>query len=69
LVGLTLKKIAAAQPDLEIETVEIAVSPVRAWEDGIRMIPAIRCGTQILAAFKLSGPSIISFLDRNRSDS
>ncbi|MFO7605692.1 MAG: hypothetical protein R6W72_05295 [Desulfurivibrionaceae bacterium] len=62
-----MKKIAALRPDLHIETVEVAANPVRTWEEGIRMIPAIRCGPRILTGFKLSGPDIISFLDKNQS--
>ncbi|MDT8335438.1 MAG: hypothetical protein RQ753_07050 [Desulfurivibrionaceae bacterium] len=68
LVGLTLKKIAAARPGLHIETVEVAASPLQTWEEGIRMIPAIRCGARILAGFMLSGAAIVSFLDGNRAD-
>jgi len=62
-----LKKIAALRPELRIETVEVAASPVRTWEEGIRMIPAIRCGPRILTGFKLSAPDITSFLDKNQS--
>jgi len=56
-------------PDMEIETVEVTTSPIRTWQDGIRMIPAIRFGKQPLAGFKLSRPMIISFLNENCGDS
>jgi hypothetical protein len=70
LVGLALRKIIKAHPAaLELETVEVTTSPLRTWRDGIRMIPALRCGEQILAGFTLTKAAISAFLEKNQADS
>lgn len=66
LVGLTLKKIIAAHPGaIELEAVEVTTSPARTWRDGVRMLPAIRCGDRILAGFTLGAEAIRTFLAEN----
>ncbi len=67
MVGLTLKKILAEHPGPELEMIEVTTSPARSWKDGIRMIPALRCGDQILAGFTLSRQTICAFLAENQS--
>jgi hypothetical protein len=70
LVGLTLQKIIKAQPAaFGLETVEVTTSPLRAWRDGIRMIPALRCGNLILAGFTLTKAEISAFLEKTRAES
>ncbi len=68
MVGLTLKKIIKEHPTLEIETVEVTTNPARTLRDGIRMIPALRCGDQTLSGFLLSKTAINSFLKKNLAD-
>jgi hypothetical protein len=65
LAGLALKKIIKKHPALEIETVEVTTNPARAWQDGIRMIPAIRCEDKTLSGVMLSKAAINSFLKKN----
>jgi len=54
-------------PDLEIETVEATNNPLRSWKDGVRMIPAVKYGNQILSGIILSGSSISTFIEKIRN--
>jgi hypothetical protein len=62
IAGRHLKKLAASNPSLEIEKVDVLLSPRRAWRDGIRMIPAIRMDNTILSGIFLSEDAIVNFL-------
>jgi hypothetical protein len=41
-----LDRLRAAQPEVEIETLEVFANPGRAIRDGVRMIPAVIIGDQ-----------------------
>jgi len=45
-----------------LEEVDIVAQPLRSWRDGIRMIPAIKVGDDILSGIYLTKPSIEKFL-------
>ncbi len=50
--------------DIEIEEVEIITSPLRALQDGIKIIPAFKYGDKKLSGILLSRSKIEQFLDR-----
>lgn len=62
----TLQRLAAADPALSIEEVDILGSPLRAWRDGIRMIPALKDGNRLLSGIFLSESAIRRFLHEAR---
>ena len=64
--GRTLSKLAAADPSLSIEEVDILSSPLRAWRDGVRMIPALKDGDRLLSGIFLGEAAIRLFLDESR---
>jgi len=69
LAGLALRKLQREMPDLEIETVETTIHPLKSWKTGIRMIPAIKYGNQVLSGIILSKLAISSFIEKNRTNS
>lgn len=61
-----LKRLAATDPTLRIEEVDILTSPRRAWRDGIRMIPAVKDGDRLLSGLLLSEKAIADFIRAGR---
>jgi hypothetical protein len=53
--------------DLEIETVEVTTNPLKSWQDGIRMIPALRSGGNTLSGLLISHQEIRSFIENIRA--
>jgi hypothetical protein len=53
--------------DLEIETVEVTTNPLSSWQDGIRMIPALRGGNKIVSGLLISHQEIRSFIENIRA--
>ncbi|MDW7772070.1 MAG: hypothetical protein SCH71_04180 [Desulfobulbaceae bacterium] len=51
-------------PSIEIEEIDITRHPLRAWRDGIRLIPALRSEETVLAGFLLDRRQIENFLSR-----
>lgn len=66
LARRSLEQLKAAQPDLEVEYVDILASPGRAIRDGIRMIPAITSGNRKLSGLYLNKRAIASFIAEAR---
>jgi hypothetical protein len=62
LARKSLQQLLAAYPDIELECVDILVSPRRALRDGIRMIPAIKAGERLLSGVYLDRKAIAAFL-------
>lgn len=61
-----LQQLAAADSSLRIEEIDALLSPRRAWLDGIRMIPAVKIGDQILSGLYLSKAAIAAFIARRK---
>lgn len=49
-------------PSLEIEEIDVLRSPIRAWKDGIKTIPALKLGENIITGFMLRRKQIMTFL-------
>lgn len=57
-----LRALCADKPHVEIEEVELLTSPGRILRDGIRMIPALKIGEEVLSGLHLSQQAIADFL-------
>ena len=57
-----LHEIASTDPTISIEEVEILSSPVKAWKDGIRMIPALKIDSRIKSGLYLNKEDIMDFI-------
>lgn len=63
-----LAELQQEDPSLEVEEIDILNSPRRSFRDGIRMIPAVRIGDQILGSVFLTKSHIAGFIKNNHSN-
>lgn len=61
--GRVLKKIAACQPRIEIEIIEVATNLERIRAAGIRTVPALRIGNDLLTGLILTPQKIRCFIE------
>ena len=61
-VSRTLKKIVADSPNLELETIEVATNLARSRQAGIKTVPAIRIGNDLLTGLLLTPRKIRHFI-------
>lgn len=59
-----LQRLMPEYPRLELDVIEIATRPVETFRAGIRMIPALKCDSEILSGVMLSEEHIRAFLER-----
>ena len=64
IVGKYLQQFTSDDPAIDIEEVDVLSSPRRAWQDGIKMIPALKKGDQVLSGLFLSKNAIADFIAR-----
>ena len=64
-VSRTLKKIVASSPNLELETIEVATNLTRSRQAGIKTVPTIRIGNDVLAGFILTPQMIRRFIEQH----
>lgn len=62
LVKRELTRLRQEYPELEVEEIDVVFSPLQAWCSGIRMIPALKAGDDILAGFLLRAKQIRQFV-------
>ena len=62
-----LSKILKDYPEINIEKIDIVTNPARAWKDGIRMIPALKSGNEILSGILLGEDEIRKFIDKRQT--
>jgi glutaredoxin len=62
LAGKYLRDISAADPEIQVEEVDIFSAPWQSWNAGIRMIPALKIDSHILSALFLSRSTIADFI-------
>ena len=57
-----LTEIAATDPTITFEEVDILASPGRAWKERIRMIPALKVDNRIKSGLYLNKETILNFI-------
>lgn len=62
LAGRALEKLRKEFPELTIETVEVTRNPLRAWQAGVRMLPAVTCNDKTLSGLILTTAILRKFL-------
>ena len=67
-VSRTLQKIVAGSPNLELETIEVATNLTRTRQAGIKTVPAIRIGNDLLTGLILTPRRIRGFIEQHLSD-
>ncbi len=63
MVSRALKKLQPEFPEMTVTEVDIVSHPVNAWQDGIRMIPALVAGEKMLSGVYLGSSRIREFLE------
>lgn len=59
-----LLAVCSENPHLQVEEVELLTSPLRTWQDGIKMVPALKVGDTVLSGLYLSREAITDFVTR-----
>ncbi|NOX80323.1 MAG: hypothetical protein GXP57_04430 [Deltaproteobacteria bacterium] len=63
MVNRALKKLQPEFPEVTVAEVDILSHPVKAWKNGIRMIPALVAGEKTLSGVYLDSSRIREFLE------
>ncbi|OGQ99743.1 MAG: hypothetical protein A2505_07340 [Deltaproteobacteria bacterium RIFOXYD12_FULL_55_16] len=63
--GRILKKILASSPHLELETIEVTTNLSRSSQAGIKTVPAIRIGNEVLTGLILTPQMIRRFIEKH----
>lgn len=66
MVDRELTQLQKENSDLEIIKTDVVTNPLQVWENGIRMIPALKHGDKILSGIFLSKKEIKTFIDDAR---
>jgi len=62
MVDRVLTRLEEKNPDLKVERIDIVTNPRRAWQNGIRMIPALQSEGRTLASIFLKRREIEEFI-------
>ncbi|GAB6191474.1 hypothetical protein JCM39068_12230 [Desulfocastanea catecholica] len=62
LAGKYLREISAADPEIQVQEIDVLSAPQQSWKAGIRMIPALKIDSHILSALFLSRSTIAQFI-------
>ncbi|MHB8810087.1 MAG: hypothetical protein ACYC9M_08745 [Desulfobulbaceae bacterium] len=65
LVRRELDRLRQEYPGLEVEEVDVVVHPLRAWRSGVRMIPALQAGDELLTGIILEAQDIRRLVARH----
>jgi glutaredoxin len=63
LAERALKSLHKEFQELSIETVEVTREPLRAWQDGVRMLPTVTCNEKSLSGLFLTTNALRDFLN------
>ena len=63
-----LQEIAQHTNNLTITEVDIMSQPVKTWQDGIRLIPALKIDNKILSGVMLNKTQIQKFIDQSQQN-
>lgn len=62
LVSRQLARLSREYGDLEVEEIEVITSPVKSWQEGVRLIPALRAGDKRLSGLVLTPAQVRDFI-------
>lgn len=65
LVKRELTRLRQEHPELEVEELDVVLNPLQAWRSGIRMIPALKAGDDILTGVLLRTEQVRQFVARH----
>jgi|AntRauTorckE6833_2_1112554.scaffolds.fasta_scaffold01919_4 glutaredoxin len=62
-----LQRLLPEYPHLDMNIIEVATRPIESFRAGVRMIPAVQCGDEILSGMVLDEPQIRDFIERHNT--
>ncbi len=62
-----LREIISENPEIILQEIDVVKAPRRSWNDGIRMIPALKIDNHVLGALYLSKSAIAEFIAGHRN--
>jgi hypothetical protein len=66
LAGKYLLEIASLDPEIQVQAVDVLTAPRQSWNDGIRMIPALKIDNHIMSALFMSKTDIAAFINEHK---
>jgi len=63
MVNRVLAGLQEQYPEMNIHKIDVIANPIRTWNDGIRMIPALKAGNKILSGILPGKKRIRDFVD------
>lgn len=66
MAGKYLHEIAGEDPTLSIKEIEVTTHPIKIWQQGIRLIPALQIEQQTLSGLYLTKKQIKNFIQRSK---
>lgn len=66
LVRRYLRECLGEQYNKKVLEIDTLMHPLQTWKEKIRMIPALKCGDDVLSGIMLSRDAVSSFLNRHR---
>lgn len=61
-----LLEITAPHPDIQLKIIDVVSAPRQSWNEGIRMIPALKIDEHILSGLVLGKADIADFIKRHK---
>lgn len=65
MVDRELTRLLKDRQDIELDKIDILSHPRQAWNEGVRMIPALKSGDRILSGIILGKKDIQQFLEES----
>lgn len=62
MAGRALAELEREFPDLDITKIDVTLHPMKAWQEGVRMIPCLADGDKKLSGILLSKDKIRTFI-------
>ena len=64
MAGRALAELETELPDLKIAKIDVTMHPMKAWQEGVRMIPCLTDGDKRLSGIMLSKEKIRAFISQ-----
>lgn len=55
-------ELTAEDPEIQLTEIDILTAPIKSWNDGIRMIPAVKIENNIFSALFLNRNALAEFI-------
>lgn len=60
-------ELTSSDPAIQLKEIDVLTAPRQSWNDGVRMIPALKIDNHILSALLINKTAIADFIALHRS--